>query len=326
MVDDHSTDELIRWSDHGLSFIVVRHEEFAKKVLPRFFKHCNFSSFVRQLNMYGFHKVPHLQTIGETESEQWEFKNPHFQQNQPDLLLLVTRKKGRDPEEKEAGVDMHQILDEIAAIKKHQTSISKELKLVQTDNQILWRENLASRERHHRHQETIDKILRFLASVFSNDKNKHISRKRQYLLEDTQLNKSKKREHTTTEDGVEEPPLKQTRLNSPPSDIIVSSSTPATADLQAAIALNDQTKKDLLDTPTSSSSSNDLSSLINLPQFQELLGLAQTSPALFNQLINTSYYDLSQPASTELIDSLVTDNNSNNNNNNPLDYINMDDF
>ncbi|CAO3641627.1 unnamed protein product [Mucor hiemalis] len=353
MVDDRTTDELIRWSEDGLSFIVVRHEEFAKKVLPRFFKHSNFSSFVRQLNMYGFHKVPHLQNgvlSTEGETERWEFSNPHFQRNQPDLLLLVTRKKGRDPEEKETGtVDLHHILDEIAAIKKHQMSISNELKNVQTDNQVLWQENIASRERHHRHQETIDKILRFLASVFSSDKNKHvvIPRKRRFLLGDgtntsmsatsTTATSSNKRVHSKIEDVDEdnEEPLMKYSRKSPQFDISEfvndttdlshasspspihninpssSSPSPATADLAAAIALNDQTKKATAaslgtslnnanvsqpqnvianihpPTPTS-----DLSALLNLPQFQGLVNLAQTNPALFNQLTNSSYFDV----------------------------------
>ncbi|RCH91510.1 stress-responsive transcription factor hsf1 [Rhizopus stolonifer] len=329
MVDDHSTNELIRWSDDGLSFLVIRHEEFAKKVLPRFFKHSNFSSFVRQLNMYGFHKVPHLQNgvLGtEGETERWEFSNPHFQRNQPDLLLLVTRKKGRDPEEREGGaVDMHHILDEIAAIKRHQMSISKELKVVQTDNQVLWRESMASRERHHRHQETINKILRFLASVFSSDKNKHaIPRKRQYLLGDgTQHHEQtntpsigKKREHIKIEDvddedeDDEQQPTKQKKISAPfdisdyvheanalakdmslaPLPSPIPSLTPATADLQAAIALNDQTKKD-----TVAFDSPDLSALLNLPQFQGLINLAQTNPGLFNQLTNTQYFDVPPP-------------------------------
>ncbi|KAI8057460.1 hypothetical protein BDF21DRAFT_160256 [Thamnidium elegans] len=381
MVDDHTTDELIRWSDDGLSFIVVRHEEFAKKVLPRFFKHSNFSSFVRQLNMYGFHKVPHLQNgvlSTEGETERWEFSNPHFQRNQPDLLLLVTRKKGRDPEEKETGtIDLHHILDEIAAIKKHQMSISNELKNVQTDNQVLWQENVASRERHHRHQETIDKILRFLASVFSSDKNKHvvIPRKRRYLLADVNepTSTGKKREYNKIEDVDEDhqdqpTPSKQARI-SPQFDIsefvndsLPVNQQPATADLAAAIALNDQTKKataaSLVAVPnlnisnthlhqsTHHTNTPDLSSLLNLPQFQGLVSLAQTNPALFNQLTNSTYFDvpdvkqessikneqqlLNMPPPTNAQD-LETSLKSLANelgfeSDQGLDYVNMDDF
>ncbi|CAO3665556.1 unnamed protein product [Umbelopsis ramanniana] len=190
MVQDPASNDLIRWSEDGKSFIVVRHEDLAKEVLPRFFKHNNFSSFVRQLNMYGFHKVPHLQQgvlQSDSDTEWWEFSNPHFQRNHPDLLLLVTRKKGRDQEEKEtSGLDLNHILDEITAIKKHQMNISSELKNIQQDNQVLWQETLAARERHQRHQETIDKILRFLASVFSGDKKRAIiPKKRRYLIGDT---------------------------------------------------------------------------------------------------------------------------------------------
>ncbi|KAI9321622.1 hypothetical protein BX666DRAFT_1904019 [Dichotomocladium elegans] len=216
MVDDPTSDELIRWADDGLSFIVLKHEEFAKRVLPRFFKHSNFSSFVRQLNMYGFHKVPHLQQgvlHADSEAERWEFSNPHFQRNQPDLLLLVTRKKGRDPEDKETGnIDMNHILDEIAAIKKHQMSISADLKLIHRDNQVLWQETIAARERHQRHQETIDKILRFLASVFSSDKKRvAIRRKRQLLLRDANT-EYKDEDNLTDDDEEDERPAKIPRL------------------------------------------------------------------------------------------------------------------
>lgn len=98
MVSDHDTDNLIYWAESGDSFFVPNHERFGKELLPRFFKHANFSSFVRQLNMYGFHKVPHLQSgvlKNESPSELWEFVNPFFKRDQPHLLARVTRKNNR---------------------------------------------------------------------------------------------------------------------------------------------------------------------------------------------------------------------------------------
>ncbi|KAG0342503.1 stress-responsive transcription factor hsf1 [Podila horticola] len=179
MVGDEGSNNLIRWSDDGHSFIVIKHVEFAKEVLPKFFKHNNFSSFVRQLNMYGFHKVPHLQQgvlMPDADSEQWEFSNPHFQKNQPDLLCLVSRKKASNGnEDKDAlTLDLGHILSEVTAIKKHQIAISSDLKNIERDHQSLWQESIAARERHQRQQDTIDKILRFLASVFSGEKKRAI--------------------------------------------------------------------------------------------------------------------------------------------------------
>lgn len=52
MVDDSSTDEIVSWSSTKNSFVVWNPPEFARLLLPTYFKHNNFSSFIRQLNTY----------------------------------------------------------------------------------------------------------------------------------------------------------------------------------------------------------------------------------------------------------------------------------
>lgn len=49
--------EIICWTKNGEGFIVKKVKEFAENVLPIFFRHSNYTSFVRQLNMYDFHKT-----------------------------------------------------------------------------------------------------------------------------------------------------------------------------------------------------------------------------------------------------------------------------
>jgi hypothetical protein len=45
------------WARDGTTIVVQRISEFERSVLPLYFKHNNYTSFVRQLNMYNFHKT-----------------------------------------------------------------------------------------------------------------------------------------------------------------------------------------------------------------------------------------------------------------------------
>nr|AWW87393.1 HSF2 protein [Tectona grandis] len=84
LVDDHATDDIISWNVDGSTFIVWSPAEFARDLLPKYFKHNNFSSFVRQLNTYGFRKVV---------PDRWEFSNDCFRRGEKKLLCDIQRRK-----------------------------------------------------------------------------------------------------------------------------------------------------------------------------------------------------------------------------------------
>ncbi|CAM9002860.1 unnamed protein product [Rhodiola kirilowii] len=88
LVDDPTTNHIVSWSSsddgNGTTFVVWRPPEFARDLLPKYFKHSNFSSFVRQLNTYGFKKIV---------TDRWEFANEFFRKGKRELMSEIHRRR-----------------------------------------------------------------------------------------------------------------------------------------------------------------------------------------------------------------------------------------
>ncbi|CAM9169961.1 unnamed protein product [Ectocarpus sp. 12 AP-2014] len=91
------------WTAAGDTFVIKDPDTFANEVIPRFFKHNKFSSFVRQLNFYGFRKVKSNITVEGQDSKWWEFKHDLFLRDKPNLLSEIRRAThyGVTPEKQE---------------------------------------------------------------------------------------------------------------------------------------------------------------------------------------------------------------------------------
>ncbi|KUJ08987.1 uncharacterized protein LY89DRAFT_741287 [Mollisia scopiformis] len=212
-LDKSENTDLIRWSDRGDSFVVLDEDEFAKTLIPELFKHNNYASFVRQLNMYGFHKRVGLSDNSMKASERKnkspsEYYNPYFKRGHPNLLWLINKPKGGgnkgkksrvknedDGDSDDDGKDVEEVYgnnvqasralsaapesgplqrrdvailqNQLAEIQKQQGAITNAIQRLRKDHNQLYQQSIAFQNLHDRHENSINAILTFLATVYN---------------------------------------------------------------------------------------------------------------------------------------------------------------
>ncbi|XP_010810128.1 heat shock factor protein 1 isoform X2 [Bos taurus] len=202
LVSDPDTDALICWSPSGNSFHVLDQGQFAKEVLPKYFKHSNMASFVRQLNMYGFRKVVHIEQGGlvKPERDDTEFQHPCFLRGQEQLLENIKRKVTsaisvtappgtqvstlRSEDIKIRQDSVTKLLTDVQLMKGKQESMDSKLLAMKHENEALWREVASLRQKHAQQQKVVNKLIQFLISLVQSNRILGVKRKIPLMLND----------------------------------------------------------------------------------------------------------------------------------------------
>ncbi|KAF5907657.1 heat shock factor protein 4, partial [Clarias magur] len=186
LVEDPETNHLICWSATGTSFHVFDQGRFAKEVLPKYFKHNNMASFVRQLNMYGFRKVVNIEQSGlvKPERDDTEFQHLFFLQGHEHLLEHIKRKVSivKSEETKFRQEDLSKLLYEVQVLRSQQENMECQLQDMKQQNEVLWRELVSLRQNHTQHQKVMNKLIQFLFSQMQTSTSSTVGMKRKLPL------------------------------------------------------------------------------------------------------------------------------------------------
>ncbi len=147
---NNDNSKYVRWSESGTAILISDELGFSTHILPKYFKHKNISSFIRQLNIYGFNKT-------KQDPQFKEFSNPHFQKDYPELLSNIHRRTNRNKAGKAAKLQkilgaqkglneedkamFKSLVSEVKYMKSQANSVTTRLRQIERENAKLKLQN-----------------------------------------------------------------------------------------------------------------------------------------------------------------------------------------
>ena len=135
ILNDETFKDIIKWSKDGYNIIITDVNKLCEVILPKFYKHRNFSSFVRQLNLYDFHKIK------DKSVNVLIFENKQFNKNcTKEQIIKISRENKNSKknfenmtdliEKYEASInELNNIKNEINDIKKNNSELLKQFEI-----------------------------------------------------------------------------------------------------------------------------------------------------------------------------------------------------
>ncbi|GBG26219.1 Heat shock transcription factor [Hondaea fermentalgiana] len=171
MMMEPSHHDLVDWNREGTVIVIKNVHGFSEKVLPQYFKHSNYASFVRQLNMYGFTRALNMPQA---------FKHHLFQRGKKEKLSLMKRKLSQPKQDLTAlsnkyKADLERAQQDLEAMRERQQRFDEEVTKLKgqnahldKENAMLWQVVEEARGRQQLLAQKMKQIMSFLYGAFMN--------------------------------------------------------------------------------------------------------------------------------------------------------------